>query len=135
MTWKTQQLQKSLKNVCLSIRLSILVRFATSLIIIVVCQYLNRTKSEWLAGVVLSNNTKKIRVLFCSPWKGHLNFPIDSVVSYSTYLGNYYVIENYIFPFTKRIIEKKKSIVMNFLIYLNDLSLAFLKTLQILKKN
>lgn len=81
-------------------------RFATPFIIIAISQYLNHTKSEWLSGVVLSNTTKKLGSSFCSPWEGHLNFPTDSVGSYSAYMGNYYLIEIYIFSFTKGIIEK-----------------------------
>lgn len=100
-----QQWQKSLKSVHLNHHLWILERFATSMIIIVICQYLNHT--ECLAGVILRKNTKKLGSSFCSPWEGHLNFPADSEGSYFTYLGDYYLIENYIFPFAKGIIEKK----------------------------
>lgn len=102
------------------------------MIIIVICQYLNHT--ECLTGVVLRKNAKKLGSSFCSPWEGHLNFPADSEGSYFTYLEDYYLIENYIFPFAKGIIEKKIT-VLNFLIYLNASSLEFLKTLQILKEN
>lgn len=82
-----QQRQKSLKKCMPNHYLWILERFAISIIIIAIFQYLNHTKSEYLAGGVWSNITKNLGSSSCSPWEGHLNFPPDSVGIYSTYLG------------------------------------------------